>query len=70
MYIWSEKGLETLAFVRIEKQHESKNPNVEKSDLLIFVKINGQDYVIDVDDCVHTPNGWRLTAKFSIKDIQ
>jgi hypothetical protein len=65
-----EQGLGNIEYVKTERQRESKNPTIEKTDLLIYIKMKGQDMVIDVDDCVRTVNGWRFTAKFGIKHLE
>jgi hypothetical protein len=64
-----ERGLWNMEYVKTARQRESNHPVIEKTDLLIYIKMNGGDMVIDVDDCVRTVNGWRFTAKFGIKRL-
>lgn len=63
-------ALEKARLVKVEKERPSNNEMVEKTDLLVYFKIKGKQYVADVDDCVLTVNGWRLTSKFDIQPVQ
>ena len=53
-------------FLRIERKGESKNPLVEKVDLLLYFAIKRKAFVLDIDDCVKTIHGWRFTGKFHL----
>ena len=61
-----DEDLSKAEFIRIEKERESKQELVEKTDLLLYFKIQRKHFVIDIDDCVRTVMGWRFTAKFEV----
>jgi hypothetical protein len=61
-----DEDLSKAEFIRIEKERESEQELVEKTDLLLYFKIKRKHFVIDIDDCVRTVMGWRFTAKFEV----
>jgi len=54
-------------FVRIERESYDIPEGIQKMDLFVFFKIKRKEYMADVDDCILTVNGWRMTAKFNLK---
>lgn len=59
------QDLSKASFVKIEREGEPKQDViVDKTDLVLYFKIKRKQFVIDIDDCVKTVQGWRFTAKF------
>ncbi|MBL0018277.1 MAG: hypothetical protein IPP17_18015 [Bacteroidetes bacterium] len=65
-----KEDLSKIKFVSIKKQDESETQLVEKSDLLVRFKIKRKEFVLDIDDCVNTVQGWRFTAKFHLETAE
>lgn len=61
-----DEDLSKAEFIKIEKERESEQDLVEKTDLLLYFKIKRKHFVIDIDDCVRSVMGWRFTAKFEV----
>jgi hypothetical protein len=70
MTFLEEEDFEKIAFVKIMRERESRHPNIEKCDLLLYFNIGKKEYFIDVDDCVHMSNGWRFTSKFEVQEVE
>ena len=63
-------AVEDIAFVKIERERPSRHPNIEKCDLLLYFNVRKKKFFIDVDDCVHTVNGWGFTSKFEVLPVE
>lgn len=73
MEAMKDKKLNKATLVEVRRERPLEGPleagRVDKSDLLIIFNIKDDQFVIDVDDCVHTSNGWRFTAKFHLDSL-
>lgn len=70
MAFLEKEDIEKIAYIKITRERPSQQPNIEKCDLLIYFNIGQKEYFIDVDDCVRTSNGWRLTSKFEVQEVE
>lgn len=68
-----DKKLSKATLVEVRREKPLEGPlepgRVDKSDLLIIFNVKDEQFVIDVDDCVKTTNGWRFTAKFHLDSL-
>lgn len=73
MEAMKDKKLNKATLVEVRRERPLEGPleagRVDKSDLLIIFNMKDDQFVIDVDDCVNTTNGWRFTAKFHLDSL-
>jgi ketosteroid isomerase-like protein len=61
-----DKGLDKAKFLETKTQEKSNSSKFNRRDLYVIFKLGEAKYVLTADDCIETPNGWKMTGKFNI----